>query len=84
MGEGSDSAKLDNDRAMEIRPTFQYRQKYGTCTTSLPRGVHFHVMTGDGETSIATVAQDGDKAIHTPAENSILGRYFRRRLGRVY
>ena len=30
------------------------------------------------------VAQDGDKALHTPKDNSILGRYLRRRMGLPY
>ena len=45
------------------------------------RGAHFQVVTDDGEAFICTVAQDGDKAIETPHDNSILGKYFRRRLG---
>lgn len=46
-----------------------------------PRGVHFQIVTSDGEAFIATVAQDGSKAIETPSDNSILGKYFRKRLG---
>lgn len=45
------------------------------------RGVHFQVITDDGEAFICTVAQEGDKAIETPSDNSILGKYFRGRLG---
>jgi len=45
------------------------------------KGVHFQVVTDDGEAFICTVAQDGDKALETPSDNSILGKYFRRRLG---
>lgn len=46
-----------------------------------PRGVHFQIITSDGEAFIATVAQDGSKAIETPSDNSIIGKYFRKRLG---
>jgi len=46
-----------------------------------PRGEHFQLITDDGESFIATVAQDGDKALETPHDNSILGQYFRKRLG---
>lgn len=44
------------------------------------RGEHFQVTTDDGEAFICTVAQDGDKALETPNDNSILGKYFRKRL----
>ena len=47
------------------------------------KGVHFQVITDDGEAFICAVAQDGDKAIETPSDNSILGKYFRKRLGLV-
>ncbi|WP_161556854.1 restriction endonuclease PLD domain-containing protein [Paenibacillus amylolyticus] len=43
--------------------------------------VEFTVITDDGESFVCTVAQQGRKAIHTNHDNSILGRYFRRRLG---
>lgn len=46
-----------------------------------PRGDWFTVLTDDGQSFECTVAQDGDKAIETPLNNSILGRYFRERLG---
>lgn len=46
-----------------------------------PRTVHFNVLTDDGQTMELSVAQDGDKALHSPTDNSIIGRYFRRRLG---
>jgi hypothetical protein len=45
------------------------------------RGVHFQVVTDDGESFIATIAQAGDKALETPHDNGILGKYFRNRLG---
>jgi hypothetical protein len=44
------------------------------------RNVHFQVITDDGEAFICTVAQDNDKALETPSDNSILGKYFRKRL----
>lgn len=46
-----------------------------------PVGEHFQVVTDDGESFIATSAQEGGKALETPSDNSILGKYFRRRLG---
>lgn len=45
------------------------------------RGVHFQIVTDDGQSFIGTVAQDGGKAIETPSDNCILGRYFRIKLG---
>ncbi len=45
------------------------------------KGVHFQVITDDGEAFICTVAQEGDKALETPSDNSILGKYFRKKLG---
>lgn len=45
------------------------------------KGIHFQVITDDGEAFICTIAQDGDKALETPNDNSILGKYFRKRLG---
>ena len=45
------------------------------------KGIHFQVVTDDGEAFICTVAQDGDKALETPSDNSILGKYFRKKLG---
>lgn len=44
------------------------------------RGEPFIVSTDDGESFILVAAQDGDKALETPEDNSILGRYFRKRL----
>lgn len=46
-----------------------------------PRGRRFTIQTDDGETFVCVVAQDGNKAIETPENNSELGVYFRRRLG---
>ncbi len=42
---------------------------------------HFSVLTDDGIQLILRVEQQNDKAITTPANNSLLGEYFRRRLG---
>jgi len=46
-----------------------------------PKGTHFTVWTDDGE--YMTLARGGDngKNLTTPQNNSILGRYLRRRLG---
>jgi hypothetical protein len=46
-----------------------------------PRGTIFWVETADGERFRAVVAQDCGKALETPDDNAILGRYFRRKLG---
>ncbi len=46
-----------------------------------PRGVHFTVLTDDNKVLICTRAQDNGKAIHTPHNNSLIGEYFRNRLG---
>jgi hypothetical protein len=41
----------------------------------------FSVITDDGESFVCVVAQQNRKAIETRYDNSILGRYFRRRIG---
>ncbi|SHL15390.1 restriction endonuclease PLD domain-containing protein [Alicyclobacillus tolerans] len=46
-----------------------------------PVGVHFTVQTDDHRVLICTRAQQNGKAIHTPHNNSLLGEYFRNRLG---
>lgn len=46
-----------------------------------PIGQHFTVYTDDGKVLICSRAQQGGKAIHTPHNNSLIGEYFRRRLG---
>lgn len=45
------------------------------------RKVHFTVLTDDSKVLICTRAQDNGKAIHTPHNNSLIGEYFRNRLG---
>ena len=45
------------------------------------RATQFSVLTDDGFTFVAVVAQDNDKAIETPDGNHILGEYFRLRIG---
>jgi hypothetical protein len=47
-----------------------------------PIGEHFQIVTDDGESFMATIAQEGGKAIEIPHDNSILGKYFRKRLGK--
>lgn len=42
---------------------------------------HFTVLTDDGKQLILRVEQQNDKAITTPLNNSLLGEYFRNRLG---
>jgi hypothetical protein len=44
-------------------------------------GVHFTVLTDDNRVLICTRAQQNGKAIHTPHNNSLIGEYFRNRLG---
>ncbi|MDY6895205.1 MAG: NgoFVII family restriction endonuclease [Thermotogota bacterium] len=46
-----------------------------------PISIHFTVFTDDGKTLICTRAQQNGKAIHTPHNNSLIGEYFRNRLG---
>lgn len=46
-----------------------------------PRGQEFTIITDDGFSFVCVVAQDNDKAIETRYDNSVLGKYFRRRLG---
>lgn len=46
-----------------------------------PVTVHFTVLTDDGKVLICTRAQANGKAIHTPHNNSLIGEYFRNRLG---
>lgn len=45
------------------------------------RKIHFTVLTDDGRVLICSRAQDSGKAIHTPHNNSLIGEYFRNRLG---
>jgi hypothetical protein len=45
------------------------------------KAVHFTVLTDDNKVLICTSAQQTDKAIHTPHNNSLIGEYFRYRLG---
>ena len=46
-----------------------------------PVGISFIIHTDDGKELLCVRAQDNAKAIETPADNSIMGRYFRNRLG---
>lgn len=46
-----------------------------------PKAVHFTVLTDDDKVLICTRAQQNDKAIETPHNNSLIGEYFRNRLG---
>jgi hypothetical protein len=45
------------------------------------RTIQFTVLTDDGRVLICSRAQDNGKAIHTPQNNSLMGEYFRNRLG---
>jgi hypothetical protein len=44
------------------------------------RGEEFTIITDDGDSFICVLAQDNAKAIETRYDNSILGKYFRKRL----
>jgi len=46
-----------------------------------PRGVQFLVNTDDNKAIIMVVAEDGDKALHSPQGNQLIGEYFRMRVG---
>ncbi|QOS99325.1 NgoFVII family restriction endonuclease [Brevibacterium sp. JNUCC-42] len=41
----------------------------------------FNIITDDGNSFVCVVAQANNKAIHSSHNNSILGKYFRKRLG---
>ena len=45
------------------------------------RRVHFTLLTDDNRVLICSRAQENGKAIHTPHNNSLIGEYFRNRLG---
>lgn len=45
------------------------------------RGNHFALHTDDGHTFLCAITQDGGKAIHSTDNNSLLGEYFRNRIG---
>ncbi|MBN3032524.1 MAG: NgoFVII family restriction endonuclease [Candidatus Saganbacteria bacterium] len=45
------------------------------------RPTQFTVLTDDNKVLICSRAQDNGKAIHTPHNNSLIGEYFRNRLG---
>ncbi|MGI9307363.1 MAG: restriction endonuclease PLD domain-containing protein [Gammaproteobacteria bacterium] len=45
------------------------------------RGQHFTLHTDDGQVMLCNIRQDDGKAIHSTQSNSIIGTYFRHRLG---
>ncbi|MGC6537639.1 MAG: restriction endonuclease PLD domain-containing protein [Candidatus Puniceispirillaceae bacterium] len=45
------------------------------------RGTNFNVITDDGMSFSMRCAQQGGKALHTPENNALLGKYLRERLG---
>jgi hypothetical protein len=45
------------------------------------KGIEFIVETDDGESWLCARRQDNGKAIHTVSNNSIMGIYFRQRIG---
>jgi len=46
-----------------------------------PRAIRFTLITDDGQAFDCVRAQQGDKAIHTTDDNSLLGAYIRDRIG---
>jgi hypothetical protein len=46
-----------------------------------PKGVAFSIECDDGAVFRCVIAQASGKAIETPEDNALLGRYFRARLG---
>ena len=44
-------------------------------------GIHFTLLTDDGEVFDCVRAQEWGKALETPESNALLGEYFRRRIG---
>lgn len=46
-----------------------------------PIGHHFTVRTDDKKILVFTRAQQNGKALHTPSNNSLMGEYFRNRIG---
>ena len=72
----------------------EYNREPNQAYIPIPKSVHdqhegffpnrdeeFTVVTDDGESFVCVVAQDNSKAVETRYDNSILGRYFRKRLG---
>ncbi len=57
------------------------KSKVYSSTFFPPRGDHFTILTDDGYSFNCVRAQDNGKAIHTHQNNSILGVYFRDRIG---
>jgi len=70
------------------RPGREPNQAYLSLSSSVyktdffpDRTTHFTVCTDDNKILICTRAQQNSKAIQTPHNNSLIGEYFRRRLG---
>lgn len=70
------------------RPGRDKNQAYIAIPTNLQRsgffpdtGIEFLMETDDGESWVCARRQANGKAIHTVLSNSIIGSYFRRRLG---
>ncbi len=69
------------------RPGREPNQAYIKLTSDIyhsdffpPVGKHFNIITDDNNSFVAVRSQDNGKAIETPYNNSILGKYFRKRL----
>ncbi len=70
------------------RPGREPNQAYIPLPTNIARSgffplnkTHFTVLTDDNKNIILRVEQQNDKAITTPLNNSLIGEYFRNRLG---
>lgn len=74
---GQRSGREPNQAYIQLRPDV-YHSNYFPI-----REIRFTVLTDDGKSIICTRAQKSKEgqAIHTPQNNSLLGEYFRNRLG---
>ncbi len=74
-GQRPDYKREPNQAYIKLPSTIYHTDFFPTNT------IQFTVLTDDGKTIICTRAQQNGKAIHTPQNNSLIGEYFRNRLG---
>ena len=74
---GQRGGREPNQAYIQLRPDVYHSDFFPV------RGIRFTVLTDDGKSLICTRAQKSDEgqAIETPQNNSLLGEYFRNRLG---
>ena len=74
---GQRDGREPNQAYIQLRPDVYHSDFFPV------RGIRFTVLTDDGKSIICTRAQKSKEgqAIHTPQNNSLLGEYFRNRLG---